>query len=230
MGPPGVLRRGVIRLRARHAVVVLVLLVAATAGVVALTSGAWLPDAAAIQQWSLQAHRLGVGLPVLFLLAHAVVTVPPVPRTAFTLAAGVLFGPVVGVALALGGATASAVLALLLVRAVGRDTVAARLRHPSLRAVDDRLRRRGWLTVASLRLIPVVPFWLVNYSCGVSSVRVVPFAVATALGALPGTVAVVLLGDAVTGRSSPLLLVVSGVCAAVGAVGLLLDARNDVKS
>lgn len=79
----------------------------------------------AVQARVLQLRALGPGLPVAFVLAHAVVTVTPVPRTTFTLAAGVLFGPVVGVALTVLGATASAVLALLLVRAVGRDAVAA---------------------------------------------------------------------------------------------------------
>lgn len=76
----------------------------------------------AVQARVLQLRSLGPGLPVAFVLAHAVVTVTPAPRTTFTLAAGVLFGPVVGVALTVLGATASAVLALLLlVRAVGRD-------------------------------------------------------------------------------------------------------------
>ena len=54
-----------------------------------------------------------------FLVAHIVVTVLPVPRTAFTLAAGLLFGPVLGVLIAVVASTASAVIAMLLVRAAG---------------------------------------------------------------------------------------------------------------
>lgn len=226
---PGVGHQARALVSSRRGVVLAVLAVAAAA-VALLLLERLLPDAATLQDWVRSAHSLGVGLPVAFLLAHAVLTVTPLPRTAFTLAAGLLFGPTLGVTLALAGATASAVLALLAVRALGREAVAARLRHRSFRAVDDRLRRRGWLAVASLRLIPVVPFWLVNYACGVSAVRVLPFTVATALGALPGTVSIVLLGDAVAGRTSPLLLVVSVVCGAVGVLGLVLDSRTPVKS
>jgi hypothetical protein len=51
--------------------------------------------------------------------AHTAVTVVPVPRTAFTLAAGMLFGPVLGVAIAVVASTASAMIAMLLVRAAG---------------------------------------------------------------------------------------------------------------
>ena len=209
--------------------VMLVVLGVLIGGAVVLRLDRQLPDAVALHGWAIQARALGVGAPALFLLAHAVVTVTPFPRTVFTLTAGLLFGPVLGVTLALAGATLSALFALLLVRTLGRDAVAARLQHRTLRSVDERLGRRGWPAVASLRLIPVVPFWLVNYCCGVSSVRALPFALATLGGALPGTVAVVLLGDAVTGRSSPLLLAVSVACGSVGVLGLLLDARGAVK-
>lgn len=72
------------------------------------------------------------------------------------------------------------VLALAAAGLVGRDALAARLQHPVLRSVDARLAHRGWLTVASMRLVPVVPFWVVNYACGMSSVRMLLFAQATA--------------------------------------------------
>lgn len=197
--------------------------------VVAVLMRNHLPTASDVAGWAPRLRALGPALPVAFVLVHAVVTVTPVPRTAFTLAAGVLFGPLVGVALTVVGATASAVLALLLVRAVGRDVVATRLRHPAFRSVDARLAGRGWLTVASMRLVPVVPFWAVNYACGVSSVRVVPFALATAVAVVPGTVTLVLLGSAAGGDFSPWVLGVGTVCGLVGLGGLLLVRRTPVK-
>ena len=63
--------------------------------------------------------RSGPWFPLAFLVAHIVVTVVPVPRTAFTLAAGLLFGPLPGAVIAVVASTASAVIALLLVRAAG---------------------------------------------------------------------------------------------------------------
>jgi len=98
-----------------------------------------------------------------------------------------------------------------------------------LQAMDTRLAQRGWLAVASLRLIPVAPFSVLNYCCGVSAVRLRPYLLATIVGIAPGTVAVVLLGDAITGRTSPVLLAVSAAGACLGLVGLVVDARTGVK-
>jgi uncharacterized membrane protein YdjX (TVP38/TMEM64 family) len=55
----------------------------------------------------------------------------------------------------------------------------------SVRTVNERLTGGGWLAVASLRLIPVLPFLPVNYCCGVSSLRTWPYLVGTVLGCVP---------------------------------------------
>ncbi|MBF6273151.1 MULTISPECIES: TVP38/TMEM64 family protein [Nocardia] len=175
-----------------------------------------------IREW---ADSVGPMFPLLFFLVHALVTVAPFPRTVFTLSAGLLFGPILGITLAVAATTASAVLALLLVRALDREQVAARLTHPAVQAVDRRLARRGWLAVGSLRLIAPVPFSVINYCAGLSSVRMMPYLLATFVGIIPGTIGVVVLGDALTGRTNPGLLVLSGVCITIGVIGLVVDAR-----
>ena len=178
------------------------------------------PSVEQIRDWS---HSVGPMFPLVFFAVHAVATVAPVPRTLFTLSAGVLFGPITGLAVTVGASTVSAVLALVMVRAVGREWFAVRMTHPAVRRIDDSLVRRGWLAVGSLRLIAPVPFSVVNYCCGVSSIRTLPFAVSTAVGVVPGTVGVVVLGDALGGRTDPLLLALSGACIALGLAGLLVD-------
>jgi uncharacterized membrane protein YdjX (TVP38/TMEM64 family) len=127
----------------------------------------------------------------------------PFPRTAFTLAAGLLFGPLLGVTLAV----------------VAGWQLSRLVRHQAVEALDTRLRDRGWIAVMSLRLIPAVPFSVLNYAVGASAVRVLPYTLATLAGVLPGTAAVVILGDALTGDVSPLLILVS-LC--TGIVGLAL--------
>ena len=108
------------------------------------------PSISQVQEW---AESMGPAFVLVFFLAQAVLTIAPVPRTVFTLSAGLLFGPGPGVAVAIAATTVSAVLALLLVRALGRTAVRARLTHPAVKAIDARLARRGWLAVGSLRLI-----------------------------------------------------------------------------
>jgi uncharacterized membrane protein YdjX (TVP38/TMEM64 family) len=175
-----------------------------------------LPTAVQMRDW---ATSVGPWFPLAFLAAHIVATVLPFPRTAFTLAAGLLFGPVLGVTLAVVASTASAVIALLLVRAAGWQ-LSRLVRHQAVETVDARLRDRGWIAVISLRLIPAVPFSAINYAVGASAVRVLPYTLATLVGMLPGTAAVVILGDALTGDVSPLLLLVS-LCTAFLGLGLL---------
>ncbi|MGE0780342.1 TVP38/TMEM64 family protein [Mycolicibacterium sp.] len=181
-----------------------------------------LPTAVQLRDWATGA---GPWLPLAFLGAHIVVTVFPFPRTAFTLAAGLLFGPALGIAIAVVASTVSAVIALLLVRAAGWQ-FGRLVSHPRMGAIDARLRQRGWPAVVATRLIPAVPFSVLNYAAGASAVRVLPYTLATLAGLVPGTAAVVILGDALTGRVSPLLFVVSLCTAALGIAGLVNEIRN----
>ncbi len=208
-----------LRLLRNRRVVMLVILATALVAVALLAPH---PAPQQIRDW---ADSVGPVFPLLFFLVHALVTVAPFPRTVFTLSAGLLFGPILGITLAVAATTVSAVLALLLVRALDRDQVAARLTHPAVRAVDRRLARRGWLAVGSLRLIAPVPFSVINYCAGLSSVRMMPYLLATFVGIIPGTIGVVVLGDALTGRTNPGLLVLSGACITIGVIGLVVDAR-----
>lgn len=180
------------------------------------------PTAVQLRDW---AAATGTWVPLAFLVAHALVTVLPFPRTVFTLAAGLLFGPWLGVVLAVVASTLSALLALLLMRAFGWQ-LNRLVRHPGVTSLDDRLRYRGGPAVVSLRLIPAVPFSVINYAAGASKVRPLPYTVATVVGLLPGTAAVVLLGNALTGDGSPLLFLVSLATAAVGVALLVYEVRS----
>jgi uncharacterized membrane protein YdjX (TVP38/TMEM64 family) len=181
-----------------------------------------LPTAVQLRDW---ATSVGPWFPLAFMAAHIVVTVFPFPRTAFTLAAGLLFGPLVGVPLAVVASTVSAVIALLLVRAAGWQ-LSRLVRHPRVDSLDARLRERGWPAVVSMRMIPAVPFSVLNYAAGASAVRVLPYTLATLAGLLPGTAAVVILGDALTGNVSPLLFLVSLCTASLGVAGLIFEIRT----
>ena len=180
-----------------------------------------LPSAVQLRDWATTA---GPWFPLAFMTAHIVLTVFPFPRTAFTLAAGLLFGPVFGVALAVLASTFAAVVALLMVRALGWR-MHRLVRHPRVDSLDARLHRRGWPAIVSLRLIPALPFSVLNYAAGASAVRVLPYMTATLVGLLPGTLAIVVLGDALTGHFSPALFAVSICTASVGVTVLALEAR-----
>lgn len=199
-----------------------VLLAVALLAVVVLACTVPLPSPVELRD---RVAALGAWAPLTFLVVHALVTTTPVPRTAFTLSAGLLFGPWTGLALCLVASTVSAAVAFAVVRRLGGRAV-RRLGSARVRMLEARLSSRGLLTVTSTRLVPAIPFAPLNYTFGVTSVRWWHFLVGTAIGLVPGTAAVVLLGDAATGALSPGALLVFVISGTVGLAGVLRGARS----
>lgn len=169
----------------------------------------------------------GAWAPVLFVLLQGVVTITPVPRTVFTVAAGVLFGSIAGVLLTILATVLAALAAHWLVRSVGGGFVDRHSHRPGVAWVRGRLDHNGLLAVVSLRLIPAVPFAVMNYASGLAGVRLLPFAVGTVLGVLPGTIATVVLSDAVTGGTfHPASFVVSIAGGLLGLAGAVWASRR----
>lgn len=113
------------------------------------------------------------------------------PRAVLAAASGALFGGAVGAAYALAGTVLGAVLAFGVGRLLGRSLVAQLLgrgRARRLRQLHAWVARRGLRAVICARLVPVLPFGLINYAMGAMQVRVVTFAAGTAVGTLPTTV------------------------------------------
>ncbi len=130
---------------------------------------------------------------LIFVLGYAVITLTPAPASAATIVAGVLFGVPGGVAIVLVGATLGAYGGFWIGRLLGREAV-ERLTGRRVARVNDLLRRRGLFAVLGIRLVPVLPFAVVNYSAGLTAVRQTDYVLGTALGIVPGTVVYVVLG------------------------------------
>jgi uncharacterized membrane protein YdjX (TVP38/TMEM64 family) len=169
----------------------------------------------------------GIWAPLLFVLLHGTISVTPIPRTVFTVAAGVLFGSITGVLLAIAGTALAAGAAFWLARFVGAGFMQRYAHRPAVVWVRGRLDRSGLLAMVSLRLIPAVPFFLMNYSSALSGVRFAPYLFGTVLGVLPGTIGVVVLGDAAMGGNPhPAMLLTSVVSGLVGLTGAIIAARR----
>ncbi|MFF0144202.1 TVP38/TMEM64 family protein [Amycolatopsis sulphurea] len=201
------------------------LLLALAVLVVLAAAAVWLPvpGAAQLRQW---AAETGSATPLVLLAAYSLLTVAPIPRTVFNLAAGLLVGSIAGVLIALVATTIAAGLSFGLARVLGRDLITRHLHRAPVRVVNERLSGGGVLAVTSLRLIPVVPFAPLSYLCGVSSVKLLPYLAGTLLGSVPGTIAVVVFADALTGDTPPALLASYAIFAAAGLAGLLYGLRR----
>ncbi len=117
----------------------------------------------------------------------------PLPAEIISIANGMMFGPWLGMALTWLGAMLGAVLSFALARWLGRPFVRLVLSPAQRRQLDAIPLGPGALLV--LRLVPLISFNLVNYAAGLLGVRWWTFLWTTALGILPLTAAMVLLGN-----------------------------------
>lgn len=113
-----------------------------------------------------------------------------------TLLFGWLFGFWRGLFLVSFGATAGATVAFLFSRYLLRDAVTRRF-GARLNSFNEALRREGAYYLFTLRLIPVVPFFVINAVMGLTPIRVRTFWWVSQLGMLPGTAVYVYAGASV---------------------------------
>lgn len=184
-----------------------------------------IPGVDELRTW---ADNAGAWFLVIFWFLYVALTLFPLPRTIWTVAAGILFGPITGLFIALTALTVSAIIALVVVRRLLGNWMAPRLRHPAVSGINARLERRGWLAIASLRLVAGIPFSLVNYAAALTAIPVGQFAVATAIGSIPTTAIGVFFGDLLTGTTHPGIILAMIACAVLGFLGLFLDSRIPV--
>lgn len=130
-------------------------------------------------------------------LVYVAVTGLSLPGAAvLTLVFGWYFDFLRAVVLVSFASTTGASLAFLLSRYVFGDAVQSRF-GGRLRAFNDALARDGALYLFTLRLVPAVPFFVINLVMGLTPLRVGTFWWVSQVGMLPGTAVYVYAGSAV---------------------------------
>ncbi len=134
--------------------------------------------------------------PLVFILIYVLRPLLLFPATLLTIAAGFVFGPILGVVLITIGSNASALLAYAIGRFFGQGFLGEGKSGGIVQRYTVRMRDHSFETVFIMRLL-FLPYDLVNYLAGFLRIRWLPFIVATALGALPGTLAFTLFGASI---------------------------------
>jgi uncharacterized membrane protein YdjX (TVP38/TMEM64 family) len=183
---------------------------------------------------SLSAHRVqrwvsgyGVAGPLVFVALSSLLTVALFPGPLLAGASGLLFGTALGTPVSILAATLGAVLAFTLSRRVAGDAVQS-LGGARLLRLEAAVSRRGFLSILYLRIAPAVPYTLVNYAAGLTSIRLRAFAAATAIGVAPRAFAYTALGGSFGSLGSPQTVVAIVVLVAMALGGALL-ARRDLR-
>ncbi len=147
-----------------------------------------------------------------FFFVYVAVAAASLPGAAvMTLAAGALFGVLVGTIIVSFASTLGATLAFLASRYVLRDGIEARFGE-RLRTVNQGLESDGAFYLFTIRMIPLFPFFVVNLVMGLTRIGTWTFAWVSQIGMLLGTIVYVNAGtqlariDSLSGIASPAVL------------------------
>jgi len=147
---------------------------------------------AELKTWQVDSPLLVVG--VAFLI-YVTVTGSSLPGAALlTLVFGWYFDFWRGVVFVSFASTTGATIAFLLSRYFFRDAIEKRF-GDRLRTFNESLEREGAFYLFTLRLIPAVPFFVINAVMGLTKIRTWTFWWVSQLGMLPGTAVYVYAGS-----------------------------------
>ncbi len=154
-------------------------------------------------------RQAGVWGPLCYVALYTFGTLAIVPSTPLNISGGLLFGPWLGIVWTSMGAIVAAAIAFLFSRTIGRPVMEKRLAG-RWQVMDAEIHRGGLFYMFAIRLIPVMPYGIVNFAAGLTSIRFRDYLMGTTLGTVPSVLPFVLIGSSSfkalsTGNLWPLL-------------------------
>lgn len=147
-----------------------------------------------LRTWQQQSPWLAAAAAV---AVYVVVTGLSLPgATALTLVCGWYFVFWQGLLIVSFGSTGGAMVAFLITRYLLRDWIQSKMQQ-RLGRINEAFEREGAFYLFTLRLVPAVPFFVINTVMGLTRIRAITFWWVSQLGMLPGTVAYVYAGSTV---------------------------------
>ncbi len=130
----------------------------------------------------------------MFIAIYVLATALSLPAAAIlTLLAGALFGVVLGTLIASFSSSIGATLAFLMARFLAKDFIQNKY-GKALEKLNKGFQQEGAFYLFALRLVPVVPFFMINVVMALLPIRTRTFYWVSQLGMLPGTAVYVLTG------------------------------------
>ncbi len=136
-----------------------------------------------------------VAAPLLFILFYAISPSLFIPSLPLTLGAGFLWGPFWGVVFSITGATSGASVAFFASRYLMGNTIQKRFGYERWKWLKEKVEKHGWKAVAFARLLPVLPFTVLNYMFGVTPIPFFHYLWSTFVFMLPACIAYVAFGS-----------------------------------
>ena len=154
-------------------------------------------DLDSLKQYILSYGALAPIISFVLMLVQSVAA--PLPAFLITFANAALFGWVWGAVLSWSSAMAGAALCFFIAKFLGRDIVERLTSKYAIDSIDEFFDKYGKYTILVCRLLPFISFDIVSYAAGLTSMKFLPFFIATGIGQLPATIVYSYVGGMLTG-------------------------------
>jgi uncharacterized membrane protein YdjX (TVP38/TMEM64 family) len=155
-------------------------------------------DRQQLQAWL---EAMGIWAPIGYIVLYTVGTILILPSTPLNLSGGALFGIWWGTLWTTIAAIVAAVVSFAFTRTIGREYIAQKLAG-RWEAIDAEMRQGGLFYMFSIRLLPLIPYGIVNFAAGLTSIRFRDYLLGTMLGTIPGILPFVMMGAGLQQLSS----------------------------
>jgi uncharacterized membrane protein YdjX (TVP38/TMEM64 family) len=150
------------------------------------------------QQLQIWLKKLGIWAPILYIILYTIGTILILPSTPLNLSGGAIFGIWWGTVWTAVSAIIAAVVSFAFTRSVGREYIAHKLAG-RWQTIDAEMRHGGLFYMFAIRLLPIIPYGIVNFAAGLTSIRFRDYLLGTLLGTVPGILPFVMMGAGLQG-------------------------------
>ncbi len=145
------------------------------------------------QQIEVWLSATGMWAPLLYVLLYTLGTLFLLPSTPLNLAGGAIFGTLQGTFWTTVAAVIAALVAFAFTRTIGREFVLKKMSKKWLK-FDQKIEKGGLLYIFSIRLIPIIPYGIVNFIAGLTAIRLRDYFFGTLFGTVFGVFPFVMMG------------------------------------
>jgi uncharacterized membrane protein YdjX (TVP38/TMEM64 family) len=187
--------------------------------IIATVAGIYLLGGINQQQLQLWLQQMGIWAPIIYILVYAIATIFILPSTPLNLSGGAIFGSVWGTVWTSIAAVLAAVLAFGFSRTIGQKFVKQKLAG-KWQSLDREMEQGGFFYMFAIRLLPLIPYGMVNFAAGLTSIKFRDYFFGTLLGTVPGILPFVMMGAGLTalkqGNVIPILVALALIGMLVG--------------
>lgn len=137
--------------------------------------------------------KLGIWAPIIYILLYTIGTILILPSTPLNLSGGAIFGIWWGTLWTTIAAIIAAIIAFYYSRTIGREFIAHKFKN-RIAVIDGEMQQGGLFYMFAIRLLPIIPYGIVNFAAGLTSITFKDYLTGTVLGTLPGILPFVMMG------------------------------------